>query len=364
MCATSATKRCAASIGVVPQKAMLLHGHHPRAIFAGATRTRRKQTCTTRFETAQALDVVYAKSKGLDEPVEQGGTQLLRRPASAPDHRPRACPQAGNSDSGRQRLRAGLRDGRAACAAPSAQMRTSADDFHRLPARGLRPLCGSDHRAGRRRAWSGMGTHDELLASCPVYQEIYASQFKKEGKQMVQEKKRPPSPRRALSCAACCQYIGPHVCAGRCSAGAVSHQRRADAVSCRFSSASAVDCIVGAGAGGFRRPHPDSDDHRRLHRHHGGGAVGYERAATTASPTTPCATSAAMRSRTFRTCPSPTSMRIRRATSVSRMIADVDTFADGLLMGFTQLFTGVMTILGHARLHADAERAASRWSSC
>lgn len=31
---------------------------------------------------------------------------------------------------------------------------------------------------------------------------------------------------------------------------------------------------------------------------------------------------------------------------VSRVIADVDTFADGLLMGFTQLFTGVLTIAG------------------
>ena len=31
---------------------------------------------------------------------------------------------------------------------------------------------------------------------------------------------------------------------------------------------------------------------------------------------------------------------------VSRVISDVDTFADGLLMGFTQFFTGVMTILG------------------
>lgn len=31
---------------------------------------------------------------------------------------------------------------------------------------------------------------------------------------------------------------------------------------------------------------------------------------------------------------------------VSRIIADVDTFADGLLMGFTQLFSGVATILG------------------
>ena len=32
--------------------------------------------------------------------------------------------------------------------------------------------------------------------------------------------------------------------------------------------------------------------------------------------------------------------------TVSRVIADVDQFADGLLMGFTQLFTGVITILG------------------
>lgn len=31
---------------------------------------------------------------------------------------------------------------------------------------------------------------------------------------------------------------------------------------------------------------------------------------------------------------------------VSRIIADVDTFAEGLLMGFTQLFTGVATIVG------------------
>lgn len=32
--------------------------------------------------------------------------------------------------------------------------------------------------------------------------------------------------------------------------------------------------------------------------------------------------------------------------TVSRIIADADQFADGLLMGFTQLFTGVITILG------------------
>lgn len=35
-----------------------------------------------------------------------------------------------------------------------------------------------------------------------------------------------------------------------------------------------------------------------------------------------------------------------RGDIVSRVIADADQFADGLLMGFTQLFTGVVTILG------------------
>lgn len=36
----------------------------------------------------------------------------------------------------------------------------------------------------------------------------------------------------------------------------------------------------------------------------------------------------------------------RHGEIVSRIIADVDQFADGLLMGFTQFFTGIVTILG------------------
>ena len=35
-----------------------------------------------------------------------------------------------------------------------------------------------------------------------------------------------------------------------------------------------------------------------------------------------------------------------RGDLVSRVVSDADTFADGLLMGFNQLFTGVMTIAG------------------
>ena len=41
--------------------------------------------------------------------------------------------------------------------------------------------------------------------------------------------------------------------------------------------------------------------------------------------------------------------------TVSRVISDVDTFADGLLMGFTQLFTGAMTIVGTLILMLDID---------
>ncbi len=38
--------------------------------------------------------------------------------------------------------------------------------------------------------------------------------------------------------------------------------------------------------------------------------------------------------------------KVKTGDIVSRIIADVDLFADGLLMGFTQLFTGIVTIVG------------------
>ena len=44
--------------------------------------------------------------------------------------------------------------------------------------------------------------------------------------------------------------------------------------------------------------------------------------------------------------PGRTESAERLVRVVSRVVADVDQFADGLLIGFTQLFTGVVTILG------------------
>ena len=37
--------------------------------------------------------------------------------------------------------------------------------------------------------------------------------------------------------------------------------------------------------------------------------------------------------------------KVQSGEIVSRIVADIDLFADGLLMGFTQLFTGIVTIL-------------------
>ena len=36
---------------------------------------------------------------------------------------------------------------------------------------------------------------------------------------------------------------------------------------------------------------------------------------------------------------------------ISRIVTDIDQFTDGLLLGFTQLFTGVITIIGLSLIH-------------
>lgn len=95
---------------------------------------------------------------------------------------------------------------------------------------------------------------------------------------MAQDKKTPSIASQGAVMRRVLQYIGPARLAGRALAGAVSHQRRADAV-CADSRRPRGGLHRRPERGGFRRPNPDSDDHRRLHRHRGGGAVGHERAA-------------------------------------------------------------------------------------
>ena len=158
-----------------------LQGHHPRATCSGAMPTPPKRTLRDALKVAQARDMVSAKAQGLDAAGGAGRPQLLRRPAPAPDHRPRARAQAGNPDSGRQRLRAGLRDGRATCAAAIRQMDNPPTTFIvSQRAASVRYadqiIVLDDGRAGR--AWARTTS---CSPTCPVYQEIYDSQFKKEG---------------------------------------------------------------------------------------------------------------------------------------------------------------------------------------
>ena len=162
------------AIAVVPQKAALFKGTiRSNLLWGNANAT--EEELYEALSIAQALDVVASKPLGLDEPVEQGGRNF----------------------SGGQRQR--LTIARALVKKPDILIlddSASALDYA-TDAALRRAIRAMDHRPTTfivsQRASSvrfadqiivledgriaGAGTHDELLSSCPVYQEIYASQY-------------------------------------------------------------------------------------------------------------------------------------------------------------------------------------------
>ena len=164
-------------IAVVPQKAALFQGTIRSNLLWGNPDATDGELHEA-LAVAQALDVVSSKPQGLDEPVEQGGRNfsggqrqrltiaraLVRRPeililddsASALDYATDA------------RLRRAIRE----MAQPPTTFIVSQRAASIRFADTILVL-DDGHVAG-------MGTHEELLASCPVYQEIYRSQFKQE----------------------------------------------------------------------------------------------------------------------------------------------------------------------------------------
>ena len=163
-------------IGVVPQKAVLFHGTIRENMQWGVTNASDDEIMEA-IEAAQGLDVIKAKG-GLDCEIEQGGKNL----------------------SGGQRQR--LTIARALVKKPEILIlddSASALDFATDAAlrKSLRELdyhptvfivsqrTSSIQHADRiivldDGAAVGIGTHDELMKSCSVYQVIYNSQFKKE----------------------------------------------------------------------------------------------------------------------------------------------------------------------------------------
>ena len=161
-------------IAVVPQRATLFQGTIRSNLLWGNEQAT-DDDLREALRIAQALDVVDAKPLGLDEPVEQGGRNfsggqrqrltiaraLVRRPdvlilddsASALDYATDA------------RLRRAIAQMQPRPTTFIVSQRASSVRF------ADRILVLDDGRL------AGSGTHEELLASCPVYQEIYASQF-------------------------------------------------------------------------------------------------------------------------------------------------------------------------------------------
>ena len=164
-------------IGVVPQRAVLFKGTIRQNLLWGNENATDNDLLDA-LKTAQALEVVQGKEGGLDAPVEQGGANF--------------------SGGQRQRLtiaRALVRRPAILILDDSASALDYATDANlRMAIRGMEnpptTFIVSQRAASVRYADEilvlddgllvGKGTHEALLESCAVYQEIYYSQFPKE----------------------------------------------------------------------------------------------------------------------------------------------------------------------------------------
>lgn len=164
-------------IGTVPQKAVLFHGTIRQNLQWG-NQNATDEELESALKAAQALDVVRSKTDGLDEMITEGGHNfsggqrqrltiaraLVRRPeflilddsASALDYATDAA------------LRQSLKELSDRPTVFIVSQRTASIQH------ADRILVLEDGQL------AGIGTHAELLESCAVYQEIYASQFPKE----------------------------------------------------------------------------------------------------------------------------------------------------------------------------------------
>ncbi|MBQ8514879.1 MAG: ABC transporter ATP-binding protein [Ruminococcus sp.] len=164
-------------IGIVPQKATLFKGSIRKNLLWGQGNATDEELYDA-LKTAQALDVVSSKEKGLDEIITEGGRNL--------------------SGGQRQRLtiaRALVRKPEILILDDSASALDFATDAALRKALRALPYQPTVFIVSQRTAsirfadtilvledghLAGIGTHEELLRRCTVYQEIHDSQFSKE----------------------------------------------------------------------------------------------------------------------------------------------------------------------------------------
>jgi ATP-binding cassette subfamily B protein len=161
------------AIGLVPQTAYLFHGTVASNLRFGAPEATDEQLWRA-LSVAQASDFVASMPGQLDAPIDQGGTNISSGQrqrlsiARALLRRPRLyllddCFSALDAAT-EARLREALRDETQSATLVIVAQRISsiahADQIIVLDAGSI----------------SGIGTHEELLATCPTYQEIVASQ--------------------------------------------------------------------------------------------------------------------------------------------------------------------------------------------
>lgn len=165
-------------VGVVLQKAQPLLRHHPLQPPLGQ-RARLRPGSLGRPGGGAGRRVRPGQAPGARRGRGAGRPELLRRPAPAADHRPRPGAKARYPHPGRQRQRIGLRHRRGAAQVPAGA------SWHPTV------FLVSQRTASLRQADQilvlddghlvGMGTHEALLDTCPIYREIFESQFEKGG---------------------------------------------------------------------------------------------------------------------------------------------------------------------------------------
>ncbi len=166
-------------IGTVPQKAVLFKGTLRENLCWGNPEAT-DETLLAAIKTAQATDILKAKPEGLDAPVEQGGRNfsggqrqrltIARALAKEPELLILDDSASALDFATDAALRKALKELKNDPAVVIVSQRTSSI------AHADQILVLDDGEA------VGLGTHAELLETCPVYREIYDSQFKKEGK--------------------------------------------------------------------------------------------------------------------------------------------------------------------------------------